>query len=162
MNSMIKLFTFLTIFILSNELSIAQNHKAKELERNIFSGNLGGTSSLIGINYQRFIGNKMAIELGIGLIGIGAGMTIYPKGLVQKGTRFYTGIKFNSVVLVDVGGGTVAYIPFGVTFFSDSPFIFGFDIGPARGKLISSSFGGQTSETYNFYGFGNLKIGRRF
>ena len=32
---------FLTIFILSNELSIAQNHKAKELERNIFSGNLG-------------------------------------------------------------------------------------------------------------------------
>ena len=162
MNSMIKLFTFLTIFLLSNELSIAQNHKVKELERNIFSGNLGGTSSLIGINFQRFIGNKMAIELGIGLIGIGAGMTIYPSGLVQKGTRFYTGIKFNSVVLVDVGGGTVAYIPFGVTFFSDSPFIFGFDIGPARGKLISSSFGGQTSETYNFYGFGNLKIGRRF
>ena len=68
----------------------------------------------------------MAIELGIGLIGIGAGMTIYPSGLVQKGTRFYTGIKFNSVVLVDVGGGTVAYIPFGVTFFSNSPFIFGF------------------------------------
>ena len=162
MNSMIKLFTFLTVFILSNELSIAQNHKGKELERNIFSGNLGGTSSLIGINYQRFIGNKMAIELGIGLIGIGAGMTIYPSGLVQKGTRFYTGIKFNSVVLVDVGGGTVAYIPFGLTFFSDSPFIFCFDIGPARGKLISSSFGGQTSETYNFYGFGNLKIGRRF
>ncbi len=158
---MIKLFTFLSIFLLSNELSIAQNHKAIGLERNIFSGNLGGTSSLIGINYQRFIGNKMAIELGIGLIGIGAGMTIYPKGLVQKGTRFYTGIKFNSVVLVDVGGGTVAYIPFGVTFFS-APYIIGFDIGPARGKLISSSFGGQTSETYNFYGFGNLKIGRRF
>ena len=84
-------------------------------------------------------------------------MTIYPKGpRGQKGTRFYSGIKFNSVVLVDVGGGAVAYIPFGLPF-SDSPFILGFDIGPARGELISSSFGGQTSETYNFYGFGNLK-----
>ena len=162
MNSILKLFTFLTIFLLCNELSIAQNQKAKELERNIFSGNIGGTSSVIGINYQRFIGDKIAIELGIGLIGVGAGMTIYPKGQVKKGTRFYSGIKFNSVVLVDVGGGTVAYIPFGVTFFSDSPFILGFDIGPARGRLISSSFGGQTSDTYNFYGFGNLKIGKRF
>ena len=161
MKSIIKLFTFVTVYSFYN-VSIAQNHKANELERNIFSGNIGGTSSIIGINYQRFIGNKLAIELGIGLIGVGAGMTIYPKGLVQNGTRFYTGLKLNSVVLVDVGGGTVAYIPFGVTFFSDSPFIFGFDIGPARGKLISSSFGGQTSESSYFYGFGNLKIGRRF
>ena len=86
----------------------------------------------------------------------------YPKGLAENGARFYTGIKLNSVVLVDVGGGTVAYIPFGVTFFSDSPLILGFDMGPAYGKLSSSSFGGQASETTYFYGFGNLKIGVRF
>ena len=88
MNSILKLFTFIIIFLFINELSIAQNHKAKELERNIFSGNLGGTSSLIGINYQRFIGDKVAIELGIGLIGVGAGMTFYLKGSYKKGQGF--------------------------------------------------------------------------
>ena len=36
MNSTLKLFTFIIAFLFINELSIAQNHKAKELERNIF------------------------------------------------------------------------------------------------------------------------------
>ncbi len=147
---------------MTTQISRAQNNTAQDLKKSIFSGNIGGTSSIMGINYQRFVGNKLAFEIGVGLIGVGTGLTIYPKGLAENGARFYTGIKLNSVVLVDVGGGTVAYIPFGMTFFSESPFIMGFDIGPARGKLISSSFGGQTSETTHFYGFGNLRIGMRF
>ncbi len=147
---------------MTTQISRAQNNTAQDLKKSIFSGNIGGTSSIMGINYQRFVGNKLAFEIGVGLIGVGTGLTIYPKGLAENGARFYTGIKLNSVVLVDVGGGTVAYIPFGITFFSESPFIMGFDIGPARGKLISSSFGGQTSETTHFYGFGNLRIGMRF
>ena len=147
---------------MTTQISRAQNNTAQDLKKSIFSGNIGGTSSIMGINYQRFVGNNLAFEIGVGLIGVGTGLTIYPKGLAENGARFYTGIKLNSVVLVDVGGGTVAYIPFGMTFFSESPFIMGFDIGPARGKLISSSFGGQTSETTHFYGFGNLRIGMRF
>lgn len=121
-----------------------------------------GTSSILGISYQRFLGKKVALEFGVGLIGIGTGLTIYPKGLTTSGTRFYTGIKLNSFVLVDVGGGTAAYIPLGVTFFTENNWIFGFDIGPARGKLVSSNFGGEPSQTTYFYGFGNLRIGMRF
>ncbi len=159
-----KLFScfLVAIIILTNSFSQAQNNTTRDLKKNIFSGNIGGTSSILGINYQRFIGNNLAIEFGLGLIGIGTGLTIYPKGLTDNGARFYTGIKLNSIALVDVGGGTVTYVPFGITFFSESPFIIGFDIGPAYGKLTSSSFGGQTSETTYFYGFGNLKIGVRF
>lgn len=162
MKSITKLFSCFAILILTTQISRAQNNTAQDLKKSIFSGNIGGTSSIMGINYQRFVGNNLAFEIGVGLIGVGTGLTIYPKGLAENGARFYTGIKLNSVVLVDVGGGTVAYIPFGMTFFSESPFIMGFDIGPARGKLISSSFGGQTSETTHFYGFGNLRIGMRF
>ena len=162
MKPIIKLFFCLSFILFTTQVSKAQNNTYRNSKKNIFSGNIGGTSSIIGINYQRFIGNKFTIEFGIGLIGIGTGLTFYPKSLTESGARFYTGIKLNSVVLVDVGGGTVAYIPFGVTFFSDSPLILGFDIGPAYGKLSSSSFGGQASETTYFYGFGNLKIGVRF
>jgi len=159
-----KLFScfLVAIIILTNSFYQAQNNTTRDLKKNIFSGNIGGTSSILGINYQRFVGNNLAIEFGLGLIGIGTGLTIYPKGLTDNGARFYTGIKLNSIALVDVGGGTVTYVPFGITFFSESPFIIGFDIGPAYGKLTSSSFGGQTSETTYFYGFGNLKIGVRF
>ena len=159
-----KLFScfLVAIIILTNSFYQAQNNTTRDLKKNIFSGNIGGTSSILGINYQRFVGNNLAIEFGLGLIGIGTGLTIYPKGLTDNGARFYTGIKLNSIALVDVGGGSVTYLPFGTTFFSESPFIIGFDIGPAYGKLTSSSFGGQTSETTYFYGFGNLKIGVRF
>jgi len=159
-----KLFScfLVAIIILTNSFYQAQNNTTRDLKKNIFSGNIGGTSSILGINYQRFVGNNLAIEFGLGLIGIGTGLTIYPKGLTDNGARFYTGIKLNSIALVDVGGGSVTYLPFGITFFSESPFIIGFDIGPAYGKLTSSSFGGQTSETTYFYGFGNLKIGVRF
>ena len=159
-----KLFScfLVAIIIMTNSFYQAQNNTTRDLKKNIFSGNIGGTSSILGINYQRFVGNNLAIEFGLGLIGIGTGLTIYPKGLTDNGARFYTGIKLNSIALVDVGGGSVTYLPFGITFFSESPFIIGFDIGPAYGKLTSSSFGGQTSETTYFYGFGNLKIGVRF
>jgi len=94
---------------------------------------------------------------------VGTGLTIYPRKLQNSKFCFYTGLKLNSVVLVDVGGGTLAYIPFGVTFISENNIVFGFDIGPARAKWTTSSFGGNTSETTYFYcGFGNLKIGILF
>ncbi|MEJ6588551.1 MAG: hypothetical protein QNL43_01995 [Crocinitomicaceae bacterium] len=129
--------------------------------KNMISGNILGASSAIGLTYERIVGNKASVELGVGLIGLGAGLSIYPWDIIESRLCFYTGLKVSSIVLVDVGGGTVAYIPFGATYFM-SDWILGFDIGPANGKLVSSSFGGSTSETTRFYGYGNLKIGFRF
>ena len=129
---------------------------------NIISGNVLGASSAIGFTYERIVGNKASVELGVGLIGLGAGLSIYPWGIIESRLCFYTGLKVSSIVLVDVGGGTVAYIPLGATYFINNNWIIGFDIGPANGKLVSSSFGGNPSETVRFYGYGNLKLGLRF
>lgn len=149
------------IFIPFN--SLGQEAGTNPIEKNIFSGNIMGTSSAIGISYQRIIANSVAIEFGIGLFGVGTGLTIYPGEIQNSKFCFYTGLKLNSAVLVDVGGGTVAYIPFGATFVSENNIVFGFDVGPARAKWTTSSFGGLTSETSYFYcGFGNLKIGILF
>ena len=90
---------FLNLIIINSNIS-AQTESSKNLKKNIFSGNIMGTSSILGISYQRFLGKKVALEFGVGLIGIGTGLTIYPKGLTTSGTRFYTGIKLNSFVLV--------------------------------------------------------------
>jgi hypothetical protein len=149
------------IFIPFN--SLGQDTGTNPTEKNIFSGNIMGTSSALGISYQRIIANRASIEFGVGLFGVGTGLTIYPAKIQNSKICFYTGLKLNSAVLVDVGGGTVAYIPFGATFISENNIVFGFDVGPARAKWTTSSFGGNTSETSYFYcGFGNLKIGILF
>ena len=142
-------------------LLLSLNLKAQE-KQNIISGNILGASSAIGLSYERLVNDKLSFELGFGLIGIGAGFTIYPGRIRPSKVCFYSGIKLSSFVLVDVGGGTVAYIPLGFTFFSRTNWLIAFDLGPANGKLVSSSFGGNTSETTRFYVYGNLKIGLRF
>ena len=71
------------------------------------------------------------------------------------------GLKLSSLALVDVGGGTVAYVPFGFTYFSPYKINIGFDIGPARGKWQESSFGNTNPRTNYFYIYGNIKIGFR-
>ena len=146
----------IVIYLLMAPALFAQENK------NIISGNILGASSALGLTFERIVGHKASLEIGIGLIGLGAGLSIYPWGIIESRLCFYTGLKVSSIVLVDVGGGTVAYIPFGATYFINNNWIIGFDIGPANGKLVSSSFGGNNSETVRFYGYGNLKLGVRF
>ncbi len=151
------------LLVMFSPYSSFGQHNTLTAGKNILSGNLMGSSSVLGANYQRIIRNAVGIEFGIGLIGLGTGLTIYPKKLERSKFSFYTGIRLTSLVLVDVGGGTLGYIPFGFTLISEDRFVLGFDIGPARAKWITSSFVGNTSETSYFYcGFGNLKIGYSF
>ena len=149
-------FSFLFILFFFPILGFSQVHQ------NIISGNILGTSSAIGLSYERIVRDNLSLELGIGLIGIGAGATVYPWKIQTSSLCFYTGFKVSSFVLVDVGGGTVAYVPFGASFFSPANWMIGLDVGPANGKLVSSSFGGATSETTRFYIYGNFRLGFRF
>jgi hypothetical protein len=144
---------FLFILFFFPTLGFSQDHQ------NIISGNILGSSSAIGLSYERIVSDNLSLELGIGLIGIGAGATVYPWKIQTSSLCFYTGFKVSSFVLVDVGGGTVAY---GVSFFSPANWMIGLDVGPANGKLVSSSFGGATSETTRFYIYGNFRLGFRF
>jgi len=133
----------------------------EKVGKNAFSLNIMGSASLGGITYDLNMGDRFHLELGVGLIGIGAGLTYYPFKIKESKSCLYTGIKLSSLALVDVGGGTVAYIPLGVTYFSPYKINIGFDIGPAKGKWKDSSFGNSNPQTRSFYIYGNMKIGFR-
>ena len=62
------------VLILFTGLSIYVNGQTENVEKNAFSLNVMGCSSLGGVTYDRNIGNCFHMELGIGLIGIGAGL----------------------------------------------------------------------------------------
>ena len=151
----------LFVFVLFSVLTIYVNGQSENLEKNAFSLNVMGCSSLGGITYDLNIGERFHLELGIGLIGIGSGLTCYPFKIKESKYCPYFGLKLSSLALVDVGGGTVAYIPFGFTYFSPYKINIGFDIGPARGKWQESSFGNTNPESNYFYIYGNIKIGFR-
>ena len=151
-------FFILVLFI---GLSIYVNGQTENVEKNAFSLNVMGCSSLGGVTYDRNIGNCFHMEIGIGLVGIGAGLTCYPFKIKESKFCPYSGIKLSSIALVDVGGGTVAYVPFGGTYFSPYKINISFDIGPARGKWQESSFGNANPQTNYFYIYGNIKIGFR-
>ena len=87
-----------------------------QIEKNSISLNILGTSSVLGVTYERFITQKIQVEFGIGLIGIGVGVNYYINKIEKNKLNTYIGLKTTSIVLVDVGGGTLLYIPIGINF----------------------------------------------
>jgi len=168
---MIKLKTIFSLLVLISCINIttAQNNQETnvEIEKNSVSSNILGTGSYIGISYERLLFERISLEVGVGLIGFGAGITYYPIKVVPNRLRPYLGAKITTHSMVDGEHKTVAYIPFGLTWFSNFRMNFGFDVGPAVTKHISPGYFGFEEEpkSYPFtdYGvFGNLKVGFRF
>lgn len=151
---------------------IATQGKAQDvdnLEKHSVSINILGSSALAGITYESILSNRIIFEFGVGIAGVGAGLTFYPFKIKESNFCPYTGVKFSSVVLLDVGGGYGGYIPIGVTLFSINHFNIGFDFGPAIGKwrdLERLDFEDNSNivndNTKNIYVYGNVKIGRRY
>ena len=134
-----------------------------QIEKNSISLNILGTSSVLGATYERFITQKLQVEFGIGLIGIGFGVNYYINKIKKNKLNTYIGLKTTSIVLVDVGGGTLLYIPIGINFMKYQNINISLDLGPAYSKWVSSDFGEFTSTTnYRFLIYGNLKLGFRF
>jgi|TARA_B110000495_G_C22695871_1_gene409931 hypothetical protein len=134
-------------------------------EKNSISGNILGSSSILGVTYERSLSNHIIIEFGVGIVGIGAGINYYISEIKTESWCPYVGLKCSTLALVDVGGGILTYIPFGVTFFTSSKLKLniGADIGPSYAKWISSDFMEfESTETETFSLHGNLKIGIRF
>ena len=123
--------------------------------------NLLGTASIAGITYDRIVSETVSYEVGLGVAGIGAGISYYPKKMNYNQYCPYVGLKVNSIALVDVGKAYGGYIPFGCTYFTASKFNIGFDLGPAYARIhqIDSDFLNTTQNRWLL--FGNLKVGIR-
>ena len=130
-----------------------------EIEKNSISGNIFGTSSVIGVTYERIMSKKIIFEAGVGYIGLGAGVSYYPFDVQLSKFCPYLGAKFSTFV---PEGVIIGYIPFGLTLFSKNKVNIGIDIGPSYGKLVDYDSGGFEISGTLIYLLGNLKIGMRF
>lgn len=126
-----------------------------DLKKNVLSVSALGTSSFIGIMYERVITDQIVGEAGIGILSLGLGITYYPFEIKENHVNFYTGLKYGSRNLITniltTGRNKkdpVLYIPAGINCISEQSFSLALDFGP--------SLNGSTSI------FGNLRIGFRF
>ena len=140
-----------------------------DIEKNSVSINFLGSSSIIGVTYERILSKKFIFEVGVGYVGLGLGTTYYPFKIKKSMVCPYTGIKSILIVLPGVFGAYGGYIPFGITYFSKHHYNIGLDFGPALGHWSKS--GGKTDRYYPFVNhhdsgeihvYGNFKIGFRF
>ena len=124
------------------------------IEKNSISGNIFGTSSIIGFTYERIMSKTIIFEAGVGFIGLGTGFSYYPFDIQLSKVCPYFGVKFSTFF---PEGVIIGYIPFGLTLFENNKLNFGIDYGPAYGNL--NLLGGKSMQ---FFALGNLKIGMRF
>ena len=154
MKRFLLILTFLPIFLFG-----------QGLEKNSISGNILGSSSILGITYERYLSDYIIVEFGVGMVGIGTGFNYYISQIKTESWCPYVGLKCCTLILVDMGGGILTYIPFGITFFTSSKLKLniGADIGPSYAKWISSDFMAfESTVTKTFLLHGNIKIGIRF
>ena len=164
-----KLIILISLLITTN--IAAQNTSTKNfgIEKHSVSGNILGSSSLVGVTYERVLSKKFIFEVGFGYVGLGTGITFYPFKIKKANVCLYTGVKFSFLALPGVFGAYGGYIPFGLTFFSKHRLNIGLDFGPAIGGWFKG--GGHPAiydptidynDSGNINVYGNLKIGMRF
>lgn len=164
----------ISIFLLSfwaTSIINAQVEEVREeglIEKNSFSINVLGTASYVGFSYERILYQRVNLEVGVGLIGYGAGLTIYPikKIRVEKLNPFF-GIKYTNHAIVDGENKAVTYIPLGITYCGINRLNIGLDVGPAYVIHKSPGYRPTRKEKAKYpfadYGFfGNLKLSYRF
>ncbi len=142
--------SFLFLFF----LSLQSNAQDKITQKNNISFSILGTSSFVGVTYERMLTDKWAAEIGIGILSVGFGATYYPWEIKEDDVSFYTGVKYSSpniisyAFLIPEKTNSIAYIPIGFTYATSGGFSLGLDIGP-------NLTGGASV-------FGNIKAGFRF
>ena len=144
---------FLSSTIYSQEIKDETN----EIRKNVISLNLLGTTPIMGITYERIVSDKISFEIGLGVPSIGVGMKIFPSGIREEKLMFHTGITTTLLLFPDNSNGDsdkefIAYLPLGMSYFGESGFNIGIDIGPGV-KMGDETF---------FIPYGNIKVGYRF
>jgi len=164
---MIKIFysvMVLIIIIVSTSFAYSQDtlSTSNPIKKNALSFSYFGTSGIMGISYDRIISKRVSVEVGAGIVGIGAGFKYYLSQIRPEKILFITGFSltisslFNDTdVRIITGKGFIVYLPIGINYIGKRRLNLGIDIGP------SSTFVKNNSGTYLSV-YGNLKIGYRF
>lgn len=140
----------------------------KTIGKNSISANILGTGSYVGVSYERLLFERVSAEVGIGIIGFGTGVTLYPLRKVRAAQlNPFFGIKYTDHAIVDGENKSATYLPIGITYFSKIRMNFSVDIGPSYFRHKSPGYMPTQQEIakypYTNFGFwGNLKIGFRF
>ncbi|PHR17928.1 MAG: hypothetical protein COA38_20270 [Fluviicola sp.] len=135
-----------------------------EIRKNSISFNLLGTATYVGFSYERLIAQRISVEVGLGLVGIGLGITAYPfKRVEKKQFNPFIGIKTTLNTRLSGGEKSITYVPLGITYFTKKNLSVSFDLGPAYqinyspiGKVIPSVLENYPNSELGVYG--NLKL----
>lgn len=134
----------------TNIQNLESRNRFDEIRKNAISANLLGSSSIVGLTYERLLSERISAEFGAGYLGVGAGLKIFTSGVKEDKTMFHTGATVTFYTELEA---TIAYIPIGSSYFGKQGLNFGIDIGPA---IISDG------DMSIFFLWGNLKLGIRF
>lgn len=160
---------FICVFLVpTNSYAQKQDKNSDAIEKNSVSINFLGSASLLGVTYERILSENFIFEVGVGYVGLGLGTTYYPFHIKKSKLCPYTGIKSSLVVLPGVSGAYGAYVPVGLTYFSQHRYNIGLDFGPALGHWVKSGGGPaivdptiNRNDSGRINVYGNLKIGFR-
>lgn len=163
-----KNFIYSALLLISTGFSTFSQNTGDLPSKNSISFNILGTGTYLGFSYERLLYQRLSLEVGVGLVGIGAGATYYPFRKVEKGGFHpYTGIKTTFNTMGSGGEKNMTYLPLGITFFTKNRMAFGLDVGPSYqtnyspfGKVIAEF--AETFPKSQVLLYGNLKISYRF
>jgi hypothetical protein len=165
-----KLICALLLITLSSNISLAKEPPCVTFtpRNNSISFNVLGTGTYVGFSYERLIRQRLSLEVGFGILGVGAGATIYLfKPIFLGGLVPYTGVKTTFNSQLSGGEKNMTYVPIGLTYFTKGRMAYSIDIGPSY-QTNYSPFGKVTAEHASTFPnaafgiYGNLKVSYRF
>lgn len=139
-------------------------------KKNLFSFNVGGSSPLFGINYERFLNPKFSADIGIGFFSIGLGFKRYINKIEAKKFNPFLGYSTTVWNIPFADGFQNNYFKLGLSYFNSKKLYFAFDAGPnlmLQGNnwfyYIKSTVRGWNSRVDIFtIPYGSIRIGKRF
>jgi hypothetical protein len=136
--------------------------KETYIKPNAISFSYLGTSALFGGTYERLIEQKYSLEFGVGLFGVGMGLTYLPPKLNFGRFHPYYGIKQVRFAVPTGFDSYVAYIPLGLNLVTKRNFQYSIDVGPCYWREYNVPRFTDNYRPHRLFVFGNFKIGYRF
>jgi hypothetical protein len=156
--------TFLIIFNLNETFAISED--SINVPRSSMAFNLMPFANFRGITYEGLIAQRFNIEAGVGLIGVGGGLSYYLQKPKFKKISPYLGFKSYLTTMIHARTQVVSYVPLGATFLNEYLFL-SLDFGPAIYDIKSGSQrdernGINVAGKKEFGLIGSVKVGLRF